>query len=283
MRIGLVLGGGGSRGLAHVGVLKVLVRERIPIDLIVGTSMGGIVGVLFALGIPLDRVVDEMSGLQNQSLINVKLLSARARQRMMRGLLSKALEGRTFADLEVPTTLMAVDMILGEEVALTSGALLPASLATSAVPAIFPPVCVDGRQLADGGVIDSLATHIAFAQGADRVIAVDVEPPLEKDNPWVDPISAITGSQLPLPISSSEASSAPNALASMWRAFRVMSCHIHAQRLSAHPPDVLLRPDVAQYASLDFKELEGLLLAGIVEAEQHLDELKALTERPEFA
>jgi NTE family protein len=277
MKVGLVLGGGGSRGIAHVGVLQVLVREGIPIDLIVGTSMGGIVGVLFALGVSPDQVADLMTVLQQRSPISAKRLSAHSRQRMVRSLLSEILNSKTFADLRIPTTLMAVDMVQGTEVALNEGPLMPAVLATSAVPVVFPPVELNGMQLADGGVIDSLATHTAFEQGADRVIAVDIEPPLEKDNPWVDPISVITGFQLPFPLGSAESSRTPNTLAAMWRAVRVMAWHIHKERLLAHPPTVLLRPKVERYGSLDFRELEGILQAGAAEAERHLTELKALT------
>ena len=183
MKIGLVLGGGGSRGLAHVGVLQVLVREGVPIDFIVGTSMGGIVGVLFALGLAPDKLAQlmEQALKSNSALDLVRRLSARSRQRMLRNLLAPALENKTFADLKIPTTLMAVDMRHGVEVALDEGPLLPAALATSAVPAIFPPVEIEGRQLSDGGVIDSLATHVAFERGADKVIAVDIEPPRDSE------------------------------------------------------------------------------------------------------
>ena len=271
MKIGLVLGGGGSRGIAHIGVLQVLVREKIPIDLIVGTSMGGIMGVLFALGTSPEQLAEQMTVLQDNSLFNIKRLSARSRQRLLRSLLSTALEGKTFADLRIPTTLMAVDMCQGVEVALDEGPLLPAVLATSAVPAIFPPVKLGAMQLADGGVIDSLASHVAFARGADRVIAVDIEPPLEEDNPWVDPVSAITGFRLPLLFGSSDGPQTPSIFAAMWRAVRVMAWHIHEERLAAHPPDVLLRPDVAGFGSLDFKDLEGPLQAGVAEAERHLE------------
>jgi NTE family protein len=279
MKIGLVLGGGGSRGIAHIGVLQVLVREKIPIDLIVGTSMGGIMGVLFALGTSPERLAEQINVLQNNSLFNIKRLSARSRHRLLRNLLSAALEGKTFADLRIPTTLMAVDMCQGAEVALNEGPLLPAVLATSAVPAIFPPVKIGAMQLADGGVIDSLASHVAFERGADRVIAVDIEPPLEEDNPWVDPISAITGFQLPLLFGSSDGPKTPSIFAAMWRAVRVMAWHIHEQRLAAHPPDVLLRPDVAGYGSLDFKDLKGPLQAGVAEAERQLAALKRLDIR----
>jgi NTE family protein len=276
MTIGLVLGGGGSRGLAHVGVLKVLTRERIPIDLIVGTSMGGIVGVLFALGISPDRLASEMMALQNTSIINVKLLSARARQRMLRELLARALAGKTFADLEIPTTLMVVDMISGNELGLNHGSLLPAVLATSAVPAIFPPVMIDGAVLADGGVIDSLATRAAYEQGADRVIAVDIEPNLDTSKPWQDPISAATGFQLSLLFGGPESSKKPNMFSAMWRAYRVLSWHVHTTRLAEHRPDVLLLPDVGAYGSLDFKDIDGPLRAGEAEAEKQLAALKAL-------
>jgi NTE family protein len=278
MKIGLVLGGGGSRGLAHVGVLQVLVREGVPVDFIVGTSMGGIVGVLFALGTAPDKLAQLMdeSLKSNSALDLVRRLSARSRQRMLRNLLAPALEHKTFADLKIPTTLMAVDMRHGVEVALNQGPLLPAALATSAVPAIFPPVEIDGRQLSDGGVIDSLATHVAFAQGADKVIAVDIEPPLERENPWVDPISAVTGLQLPLIFGDADESKKPNMFSMMWRAVRVMTCHLHATRLQAHPPDVLLHPQVEGYGSLDFKELTSPREAGVAEAERLLPELRGL-------
>ena len=368
-KIGLVLGGGGSRGLAHIGVLQVLLREQIPIDLIVGTSMGSIIGLLFALGYNPSEIAAEMEDLQ-MSILSMKrissrlrryipidllasaglgsvvglifalarrpirkargvrgmhfvdpivgtgigsvvgllfalaranatgsrtemravryqaptvktLIGSRARQRRVRNHLVEALAGKTFADLSIPVTVMAVDMLHGQEVVLREGPLMPAILASSAVPGAFPPVKYHGMELADGGVIDSLATHVAFEQGADKVIAVDVYPVLDKDNPWTDPISAIMGFQLPANIFSTIGNGTekiPTAAASMWRAVRVMTWHLHQKRLAAHPPNVLLRPDVGDYGSLDFKDVDGPIQAGMVEAEQHLAELKALTD-----
>jgi NTE family protein len=281
-KIGLVLGGGGSRGLAHIGVLEVLVREQIPVDLIVGTSMGGIVGVLFGLGYTPAQIAAELSPLQGVSFVDsLKLISSRGRQQRAREHFAEILEGKTFADLLLSVTLMAVDMVHGQEVTLAEGALLPAVLASSAVPGAFPPVSHNGMQLADGGVIDSLATHVAYEQGADRIIAVDVYPPLEQGNPWTDPISAIMGFQLPPGIFSTSglgADKIPTAAASMWRSIRVMTWYLHQQRLLAHPPHVLLRPHVSNYGSLDFKDVEGPHQAGIIEAERYLTELKALVE-----
>lgn len=279
-KIGLVLGGGGSRGLAHIGVLEVLVREQIPLDLIVGTSMGGIVGVLFGLGLSPAQIAEELSPLQGASFLDrLKLISSRGRQRRAHEHFAETLEGKTFADLILPVTLMTVDMVHGEEIALSEGPLLPAVLASSAVPGAFPPIHHHGRQLADGGVIDSLATHVAYDQGADKIIAVDVYPPLEKDNPWTDPISAIMGFQLPPGIFSTSGNGVkriPTAAASMWRSVRVMTWYLHQQRLLAHPAHVLLRPQVSSYGSLDFKDVAGPRQAGVVEAERYLAELRAL-------
>jgi NTE family protein len=277
-KIGLVLGGGGSRGLAHIGVLEVLSRENIPIDLIVGTSMGGIIGGLFAYGITPDKLAERVTSLRGTTLFNMNLFSARARQRNIEAQLSEALEGKTFADLQIPLTVMAVDMVNGREVPLNEGPLIPALLATSAVPAVFSPVEINGMQLLDGGVIDSLATHMAFELGADRVIAVDVYPPLEVETPWVDPIGAIMGFQLPFGSLANAGleTKPPSMLASIWRATRVMAWHLHEERLNHYPPDVLIRPPVMGYGSLDFRDVQGPLNAGIEETERHLDAIRAL-------
>jgi NTE family protein len=360
-KIGLVLGGGGSRGLAHIGVLEVLQRENIPLDLIVGTSMGGIVAVLFALGHSPAEIAQEMQALQGhpltqqlgvrlrehttpldlilgaglggtiglllalarnpleqrQKTLTMKqldrvvgpsigglvgllfilarnsaqrasneragrmspLLGARTRQQRVRNHLATSLAGKTFADLSLPVSLMAVDMRHGEEVVLNKGPLLPAVLASSAVSGAFPPVKYNGVELADGGVIDSLATHVAFEQGAEKVIAVDVYPALDTENPWTDPLSAIMGFDLPPNIFSTSGAGPdriPRAAAAMWRSVRVMTWHLHQKRLAAHPPAVLLRPAVDNYGSLDFKDVTGPIQAGIEEAERHLAELKAL-------
>lgn len=315
-KIGLVLGGGGSRGLAHIGVLKILHREQIPIDFIVGTSMGGVIGSLYALGLTPSEIMNRFDIPAPTPLENVKMFTSRARQRRWRKRLSRFVGDKTFADLQFPLVLMAVDMISGEEVLLKNGPLLPALLATSAVPGVFPPVNLNGRQLADGGVIDSLATHVAVREGAERIIAVDVHPALENENPWDDPISAIMGIQLPIisfnsqeqdeieqdqiepaengrdkPITfmgfqlssflshDKEKVKIPNPVSSMWRAVRVMTWHLHQKRLADHPPDILMRPSVDQYGSLDFKDISGPIQAGIDEAERHVEILRKLLQR----
>lgn len=279
-KIGLVLGGGGNRGLAHVGVLKILERENIPIDYIVGTSMGGIIAILYTLGMPPDEMTKSLvASMEGNTILSMNVFSARSRQRAIRNQLIDFVGEKTFADLDRPVTLMAVDMVSGREVELCNGMLMPALLASSAVPAVFPPVEIDGMQLADGGVIDSLSTHVAYKMGAERVIAVDIYPALETQNPWPDPISDIVGIDWPFNFSlNGDSKRIPSSFAAIWRSVRVITWHTHQQRLRENPPDVLLRPDVGGFGSLDFKDMEGPLQAGIEVAEAQLDALRGLLQ-----
>lgn len=276
-RIGLVLGGGGSRGLAHIGVLQVLLREGIPVDLIVGTSMGAIVGALYACGIDPAAMVESVKGLQGSQLLTLThLFSARSRQRTLEEWLTANLPVSTFEELHCPLTVVTVDVVEGEELTIDSGPLIPALLASSAVPGVFPPVRRGDQLLADGGVIDSLSAHLGYRLGAEKVIAVDVYPPLERDNPWVDPLIAMTGLDLPFGLLGSADEHTPGIVAALWRSSRVMAWHLHTSRLAAHAPDILLRPAVEKLGSFDFKDLESPIQAGVEEAERALPALRAL-------
>lgn len=155
---------------------------------------------------------------------------------------------------------------------------MPAVLATCATPAVFPLVELNGSLLADGGVINSLATHVAFEQGADWVIAVDIHPPLEKENPWPDPIRAATGLRLPFGLfGAKRGGRAPNFVAVTWRAAQIMAWHVHKQRLLTHPPDILLQPKVETDGTFDLRNLNGPRLAGMAEAEHQLATIRAVT------
>ncbi|NLE51879.1 MAG: patatin-like phospholipase family protein [Chloroflexi bacterium] len=276
-RIALVLGGGGSRGLAHIGVLQVLIRERIPIDLVVGTSMGAIIGALHAAGLSPEEMVDKVQALQGSQLVSLNhLFSARSRQRTLEEWLEANLPVTSFEELRCPLTVVAVDVVEGEEITIDEGPLVSALLASSAVPGMFPPVRRGDQLLADGGVIDSLSTHIGYQLGAEKVIAVDVYPPLESENLWVDPLLAMTGLDLPFGLLGSVQENTPGIVASLWRSSRVMAWHLHTSRLATHAPDVLLRPAVEKLGSFDFKDIESPVQAGVEEAERALSALQAL-------
>ncbi|MCU0496505.1 MAG: patatin-like phospholipase family protein [Anaerolineae bacterium] len=278
-KVALVLGGGGSRGIAHLGVLDVLMQAEIPVDMIVGTSMGAIVGALYAAGYAPREIAKRLSSMRGMNLLSMNLFSAKARQQRVADQLAPVFAGKTFADLELPLAVTAVDMISGNEVVLADGPLIPALLASSAVPGVFPPVEIEGMQLADGGVIDSVATHVAYQYQADVIIAVDVYPPLEQDNPWVDPITAVIG--LNVPFLSSTGLRPPGVVSSLWRSVRVITWHLHEKRLQEHPPHILIRPPIGDTSSLDFSDLEGPFEAGFREGERILPMIQAMLRTPQ--
>ena len=276
VRVALVLGGGGSRGLAHLGVINVLQRENIPIDFIVGTSMGAIIGSLFSRGLSHREITQTLAKLTTNQLGARSLISAQARQEVLSKLLSPYLAGFNLEDLAIPLRIMAVDLASGQEVCLDSGAVLPAVLASSAIPAVFPPVEHMGMLLGDGGIIDNLATWAASGQDATCIIAVDVYPGIEDDEAWADPLGAIMGLQAPASFMGRNGS--PGAIPALWRSFRIMACYIHDQRLKDHPPHILLRPDLQSVASLDFSDIYTVIETGRRAAENNLAQIRSILQ-----
>lgn len=211
--VGLVLGGGGARGAAHIGVLEVLERERIPVCAIAGTSMGAIVGALYASGMSPAAIRDALAAIdwrdlfedgpgraklpmrRKEAQLNYRLeleagwrdgapvFPSGAVQGQKLGLLLRRLmlDGSRvprFDDLPIPFRAVAADIVTGERVVFGEGDLAMAVRASMAVPAVFAPAEIDGRLLVDGGIVDNLPVDVVRAMGADVVIAVDVGSPL---------------------------------------------------------------------------------------------------------
>ena len=213
LKIGLVLSGGGARGAAHVGVLKVLEENRIPVDVISGTSFGAIVGGLYAAGYSADELEeilenidwkeslsgraprDERSFKRKQDddgfLIKFKIGIKDGELRLPNGLITPNNLRLTlqdlvneisnvddFDDLAIPFRAVATDLETGMAVVLERGNLASAMVASMAVPALFPPIEHDGRLLVDGGVSNNVPVNVARAMGADIVIVVDISTPM---------------------------------------------------------------------------------------------------------
>ena len=161
-KVGLVLGGGGARGLAHIGVLKVLEQEKVPIDLLAGTSMGGLIGALYAAGIsPADMEKEAMQRGRKRSLARLLDLQPSPAGLVKGGRISEELAmhlgpGLNFRDLPMPLALVAVDLRSGQEVVLQEGRVIEAVRATISLPGFFVPVDLDGHLLVDGGVLNNV-------------------------------------------------------------------------------------------------------------------------------
>ncbi|MHB8170014.1 MAG: patatin-like phospholipase family protein [Thermincolia bacterium] len=174
-KVGLALGGGGARGLAHVGVLKVLVEERIPVDFIAGSSMGAIIGALFACGVEpvfMERLLPQLRQI-NWRDFTVPRMGLMSGNRVLE--MFKIITGnKTFAQTKIPLAVVATDLTKGERVVINEGLLAEAMRASSAVPGVFQPVCCGEQVLVDGAVIDRVPIGVVREMGAEVIIAVDV-------------------------------------------------------------------------------------------------------------
>ncbi len=181
-KIALVLGGGSARGLAHIGALKVFEREEIPINLVVGTSMGALVGACYATGIPvvdMEKIASRVTwgDLFDPTLPTMSLLEGKK----MAGVINELLKEKTFLDARMPLAVVTTDIEKGEQVIYTSGDLQKIVRASCSWPGIFNPVKLDGKLLVDGGIKNSVPVAIARGMGADFVIAIDVGFCVTKD------------------------------------------------------------------------------------------------------
>ena len=212
-RIGLVLSGGGARGLAHVGVLKVLEAERIPIDVIAGTSMGAIVGGLYASGMGATELERELLKVEWANVFNARVdrqylsqrrkeedfeistllelgvrggelltpsgaVSTRGLETLLRRYTLPVRAVQDFDHLPIPFRAIATDLETGAAVVLARGDLALALRSSMSVPGVFPPTEVDGRMLGDGGLVNNVPLDVARAMGADIVIVVNIGTPL---------------------------------------------------------------------------------------------------------
>lgn len=229
--IGLALGGGGARGLAHIGVLKVLEREKISISCISGTSMGGVIAAAYAAGVPLLSIEIEAERLGKLTrmleLVDRKfhLFSGLFNNTGIQKYLARLLgEGTTFESLQIPLAVSAVDNLTGREVVLQSGNLLLAVNATMALPGAVAPVVIGDMLLSDGGTLNNVPADLVRSMGAEQVIAVNVSPTV---------LDMFPANRL-----------VPAAAAAIWRANNIANSAITLAKLRKAQPDVLICPEL---------------------------------------
>ncbi len=182
-KICVVLGSGGSRGISHIGVLQALIENDIKPDYIIGCSMGSIVGACYACGMKPSEMKEvaeslKLSNIADFSIFPLNKLSL-LKSVKVRDTLKKHVGEIRFEELEIPFKCVAFDIVNGETVTLSEGPVEPAIMASSAIPAVFKPVEMDGKILVDGGVRTRLPLKEAQDFNADIIIAVDVLGPLK--------------------------------------------------------------------------------------------------------
>jgi NTE family protein len=174
-KIGLALSGGAARGLAHIGVIKVLQEEKIKISCVAGASVGSLMGALFAAGMPWSEMAQAARQFKWKDLAQLTLSPlGLAKHAKLKQIIDRLIGGKRFEDLPLPFAAVAVDIGSGREVVLRSGSVAEAVRASSSIPGIFEPTVIDGRYLVDGGLLNNLPVDVARSLGADIVVAVDL-------------------------------------------------------------------------------------------------------------
>ena len=286
-KVGVVLSGGGSRGVASIGVLKVLEQADIPIDLIVGTSIGSILGGLYASGYSiaqLERMVDttnwadvlsfndearradlflDQKLAEDRSIVTIRFRgfepivpqSLSTGQRLTNYLNLLVLQGiyhpnPSFDDLHIPFRAVATDLVSGKAIALDRGDLTEALRASVSVPLLFSPVPRDSARLLDGGLVSNIPVDVARTWGADIVVAVDVTSPLR-------PIERLNAA---------------------WEvADQILGITMQtANRIQLANASVIVRPELGAHLSDDFTHLDSLIAAGERAARDVVGQLKTL-------
>ena len=266
-KIGLALGGGGVRGLAHISVLEVLDDLDCKPSVIAGTSMGAIIGALYASGMSgkdIKKLVrhhiiskdDHLRDVIDKRADILKWASAFAPEHARGGLIKAdkfynrlfgEINKATFEELEIPLILIATDYWTAEEVIYETGELLPAIKASAAIPGVFAPVSIGGRILVDGGVVN-VVPYEQVMKLCDVTIAVDV-----------------TGTHTP------HKYEVPSVMESVLGTFRIMQTASLAAKMKVLQPDIFVHPEIHNVRLLDFNKLEDVFR----QAEPAMEELRA--------
>jgi NTE family protein len=260
-KVGLVLGGGYARGLAHIGVLEVLEREGIPIDLVAGTSAGALVGALYSAERDVSmikRQATQMDWVGLTSLIDLTIhRSGFLGGRKVTGLLKRLIGDVVFKDLSIPLACVATDIITGDEVVLAEGPVLDAVRASISVPVAFTVVKNQGRYLVDGGLVNPVPVSVARSMGADFVIAVDVTPDKEERAAY---------------ITRNEKVKEPGLFQVLVQAIYIGS--YYTARAVSESADVIIHPHLARFSPGEFHRAAEIILEGELTAIDSLGPIK---------
>jgi len=261
LRFSLALGGGGARGLAHAGVLDVLDRAGLRPVAVAGTSMGALIGALYAAGIKPARMGETLDLLDLKGVVSVTAINLGPESVLTGDRFEARLRNvvpATFSDRRLPFSCVATDLVTGERVVMTDGDLPLALRASMSIPVMYEPVRREGRLLVDGGVVDPVPVEAARALGGDPVIAVDVSALLPV--PTTAQEAGIARSRKPELTSDGT----PTAIQVGTRTFDVASHWLSMAQLATAA--VVITPDVGGYSIADFLDNPAIIAEGVAAA-----------------
>ena len=259
--ISLALGGGGSKGNAHIGVLRVVEEMGYTISAIAGTSIGGLIAAVYVAG----NSPDQMQALLSETEFRKLFRGARRSRKSLLGLagvadlLTETIGDTQFEDLRLPLALTAVDLKTGQEVVLNTGSVKEAVFATIAVPGIFPPREISDRELVDGGISNPVPVELARSLAPrDPVIAVPLSssPATNKILPETNVLGPVPGIERMTHFRLGQ------AFQVFTRSMTISSRLLTDLRLQLEQPDLIIRPDVDHIGLLDRVDVAEVVRLG---------------------
>ena len=248
-KVGLDLGGGFARGIAHIGVLRVFEEHEIPIDFIAGTSVGALIAATYASGTPLDLMQRQGSETHFSDFGRWTLSRyGMATNDRLEHFLHKFTPASYFSDMKIPLSIVASDLVTGRSVHFTDGEIGPALRASCAYPGLFMPVEYRGHVLADGFLTEAAPAEAARELGADIVISVYLDPGLLDEKPR-------------------------NTIEIISRSFSIIQAHL--SQPWREETDIMIEPDVHNVLWYQFEKTPQLVAAGAAAARAALPKIKA--------
>jgi len=279
LRIGIALGGGAAKGLAHIGVLRALSAGGIVPDGIAGTSMGALVGAFYCRDLGLDRAQQVAMELADERLIRTFPLHPHRGGLLSQARIVDILKGEfqalRFQDLLLPFYCTGTHLSAGKRAVFASGALVPALLASSAIPVVFPPVRHQGRFYVDGGVVDPVPTDVLRENGYDFIIAVNVfhkqGPPsarrsrpvrADERGPVWSVVDQMVERMVARRVRRPEGAAGPGVLANFVQTFETMQQALIESQLQRDAPDAVIQVDTRDFDFYEFDQAAEIIACG---------------------
>jgi len=253
-KVALVLGGGAARGFAHVGVLRVLEQEKIPIDMIVGTSVGSLIGAIYGSNPNSFELEWTSFELEKDDIFDFSILASATgpvKGDKLEKFVTAKIPAKNIEQLKIPFYAVSADLNTGESAVFSSGPISKAVRASCSIPGVFTPLSYNNRQLIDGGVLGNVAPEIARQNGANLVIVVSIGKSVQ--NKETNNIVNIT-----------------------LQAIAIMSNKIDSYKLKE--ADIVISPEVGDVGTMDFTQKKRCMQAGIDAAKKAIPEIKKRLE-----
>ncbi len=256
-KIILVLGGGGARGFAHVGVLKVLKEENVPVDMVVGTSMGALVGSLFCSGVEIEDIEKiaetvrwtDISNLGATSLFKMILSEKLLSTKKMEQFISDKIGDKYFFQLDIPFACVATDIKTGEKIIFKEGPVASAARASATIPGLFAPVEYRQRYLVDGGLVENIPVSVAKLFNPDIIITVAVSADITKN-------------------------SYNNVFLTLFQTIYIQGQQ--SDRINLNLSDIVISPKVNDISAIELNKAGECIDAGFIAGKNNIQQIKKL-------